>query len=111
MTRHPIQWISPSPLWARFAPAGGGPSVAADDQFRPAILRFASDDFMDRLIAILAKDPKVLGELLARPETWRTPSGEAPILVDREPLPRLARTLGRLKTAKEPKGALATVEA
>lgn len=111
MSRHPIQWISPSPLWARFTPAGGGASAAADDQFRPAILRFASDDFMDRLLAILARDPKALGELLARPETWRSPSGETPSLVDREPLPRLARTLGRLKAAREPKAALAAVEA
>lgn len=110
MSRHPIQWISPSPLWARFAPAGGGASVAADDQFRPAILRFASDDFMERLLAVLAKDPKSLGELLARPETWRTPAAEPPSLVDREPLPRLAKALGRLKAAKEPKAAIAAIE-
>lgn len=108
--RHPIQWISPSPLWARFAPAGGGASVAAEDQFRPAILRFASDDFMDRLLAVLAKDPKALGELLARPETWRTPMGEAPSLVEQVPLPRLAKTLGRLRAAREPKGAIAATE-
>lgn len=112
MNRHPVEWISPAPLWARFAPEGGGAAtVAADDQFRPAILRFASDDFMDRMLAILAHDPKALGELLARPETWRSPSGAAPNLVEREPVPRLAKALGRLRSGKEPKGALAAVVA
>ena len=52
--------------------------VTAPDQFRPAILRFASDDFMDQLHRRRsARDPARIGDLLARPETWRTPAGRA----------------------------------
>ncbi|HET9650875.1 MAG TPA: hypothetical protein VFP36_01730, partial [Usitatibacter sp.] len=97
--RHPLQWISPAPLWARFAAPAAGTKTGDDDRFRPALLRFASDDFMDRLLAILARDPRSLAEALARPETWRSPAGEPPALLERKPVPRLAASLGRRKAA------------
>ena len=53
---HPIQWHVAAPLWARF---GTTPQAAASapDQFRPAILRFARDDFMEQMIGTLERDP------------------------------------------------------
>ena len=37
MTRHPVLWASPQPLWGRFL-AGGSASFLSTDQARPAIL-------------------------------------------------------------------------
>ncbi|HET9653410.1 MAG TPA: hypothetical protein VFP36_14515, partial [Usitatibacter sp.] len=106
MARHPLQWISPSPLWTRFAAPAAATAPADDDRFRPALLRFAADDFMDRLLAILAHDPRSLGEVLARPETWRSPAAATPALVDARPVPRLAATLGRRKAALAIRGSV-----
>lgn len=39
----------------------------------PSILRFASDDFMDRMLETLAQRPQDLIGLRAKPETWKTP--------------------------------------
>lgn len=79
MTHHPIAWQAPRPLW-RSRPA-----------YRPApqILRFASDDFMEELLAALEEDPASLSRRVARPETWRTPEAQfqTPDLVARIPLP------------------------
>lgn len=99
MTQHPVKWQSPTPLWSRFDQGA--------DQARPAILRFARDDFMEQLFAMLERDPQRIGDFLARPETWRShlpPEPEAP---PRVPLPRrvIAATLGR--ALARPKTALA----
>ncbi len=88
MTTHPIRWQSPQPLWARFG-ATVAAAVTAPDQTRPAILRFATDDFMEQLLAVLAADPRRLGEFIARPETWRGPQQDPPDTVDRTRPPRL----------------------
>lgn len=92
MTPHSILWTSPTPLWGRF-----GNGYTAADQSRPALLRFASDEFMEQLLAMLANDPRKIGEVIARPETWRTPAGATPDLLERVPLPRVARTLARMR--------------
>lgn len=102
MSAHPLQWQSPQPLWARFG-ATVAAAASADDQARPAILRFASDEFMDQIIGMLARDPAQLDRLLARPETWRKPIQEAPDLVERVPVPRLTQSALRLGAAKSPK--------
>jgi hypothetical protein len=103
MSAPALQWQTPEPLWARFGP--DGPSAASrDDQQRPAILRFASDDFMDQALATLSQDPKALDGYLARPETWRSPypSSSAPTgaadgsdYLGRLPLPGLMRRAAR----------------
>jgi hypothetical protein len=93
MTAHPVQWQSPQPLWSRF----GGEATSAD-QARPAILRFATDDFMEQMLGTLARDPARLGQLVARPETWRAPMDGAADLAARVPLPTLAQT-GARKTS------------
>ncbi len=92
MTSHSIFWTSPGPLWGRF-----GSAYAAADQSRPAILRFASDEFMEQLLAMLATDPRKMADVIARPETWRTPATATPDLIERVPLPRVARALARMR--------------
>lgn len=60
---HPVSWQAPRPLWrgtTRFAAA-------------PQILRFASDDFMEQLVATLEEEPARLSDRIAKPETWRDP--------------------------------------
>ena len=93
---HTALWASPAPLWGRFDGLGDyrNPSQAA-----PALLRFDSDDFMQQALATLAADPRQLSAFIARPETWRTPMAAAPDLVERLPLPSMARSLGRRRTA------------
>jgi hypothetical protein len=75
---HPLTWASPRPLWRATATPGRAPTI----------LRFATDDFMDQLLAILAADPGGLADHVARYETWRTGQGAFPTrdLVDRVPL-------------------------
>jgi hypothetical protein len=102
MNGHPIQWQSPQPLWARFG-ATAAQAAGADDQARPAILRFASDDFMDQILGTLARDPAQLDRLLARSETWRKPIQDGPDFVERVPVPRLAQSALRIGAAKTPK--------
>jgi hypothetical protein len=71
-------------------------------------LRFASDEFMEQLLGILATDPARLAGHVARYEDWRTPMGELAVtedLVDRVPLPapmRQRRLFTRLAKAPEP---------
>lgn len=47
----------------------GGPEPPAFSA--PAILRFATDSFMEDYLNMLATDPRRLGEFRAVPETWR----------------------------------------
>jgi hypothetical protein len=69
VTAHDVQWTGPTAL---FAPA---PDPGPQDQRRafrrPALLRFANDDFMEELAALLDAEPSRLDEYRARPETWR----------------------------------------
>jgi hypothetical protein len=57
-----ISWTPPWPLWRDSATAA---------MQEPAILRFATDDFMEELQRLLAADPTKLRGFLAVPETWR----------------------------------------
>jgi hypothetical protein len=63
--RHPIEWRTPSPLWSS--------TSATDTQtlLRPALLRFASDTFMDDLAGLLSTKPSDLATLVAHPITFR----------------------------------------
>ena len=71
MNEHPVQWTAPSQLWAA---ATNATDPAVQQTFgRPAILRFASDTFMDEFLAILENDPAQVSALVAQPETWRGP--------------------------------------
>lgn len=66
-----VQWTAPSPLWAAAADDRDDPARTVFRQ--PAILRFATDSFMDDFMAMLTSEPEKLVEYLAQPETWRGP--------------------------------------
>jgi hypothetical protein len=106
MSAHPVFWQTPQPLWARFGATTSAAARAAD-QARPAILRFASDDFMDQVFGTLARDPSRLDALIARPETWRSPAAAPADLVERTPVPSLVRTALRGTLALNGKGSVA----
>jgi len=66
---HPVSWVAPQPYWRP------GP-VSADSRAalaQPQILRFASDEFIEELLATLESDPAQLTQYTAQPETWREP--------------------------------------
>jgi len=68
----------------------------------PSILRFASDDFMDRMLRTLADRPQDLPEFRARPESCHAPGPKAAPLPDPASARRsiAARTLERKKVLK-----------
>ena len=70
--KHQLQWSAPSPLWAE-ALSSSNPAVRRALR-QPALLRFASDEFMDDFTTLLESAPARLGEYIALPETWRAPS-------------------------------------
>ncbi len=107
MTNHPVQWQAPQPLWSRFGAAGASAATTAD-QARPAILRFATDDFMDEMLGTLERDPSRLDRLIARPESWRTPMTDHAELIERTPVPLIAQSALRRTFALKPR---ATIDA
>jgi hypothetical protein len=99
---HNVAWQTAQPLWGRFGATQALGATSAD-QGRPALLRFDSDEYMQQVLAALERDPASLGDRIARPETWRLPPGELPDLVERVPLPKLAKTLARLRKDEQPR--------
>lgn len=94
-----VQWTIPAPLWpdtARLLPDPSGQTRFRPFN-RPAILRFASDTFMQDFLAVVQNNPVQLAEYNARPETWRSPL-PAPTPVT--PVPSYARTLNRARLAR-----------
>jgi hypothetical protein len=69
-----VEWTMPAPLWT----STGDPSVVDNRlKFRtPAILRFATDTFMQDFLNLLSTQPYRLSEFLAAPETWNSPPNE-----------------------------------
>ncbi len=65
-----VQWLTPAPLWNELA------AETDKGPFRsPALLRFATDQFMEELQGILgSKTPETLRNYIAQPETWRSPA-------------------------------------
>ncbi|HZH92129.1 MAG TPA: hypothetical protein VEX70_16145 [Pyrinomonadaceae bacterium] len=99
--RDVVQWTAPAPLWPE---AAGAAEIAVRRRTlrRPAILRFASDKFMDDYLALLENDPARLSQLVAQPETWRGPSPPVAPVVRQ---PAFLRPLNRLRLASEKKNA------
>jgi hypothetical protein len=89
MVRHRTIWAAPAPLWPEARVASDTAARGATIR-RPAILRFASDEFMDELALILERDPSQLANLRAIDENWRHP---APLVAPPEPLSGLGRRL------------------
>ncbi|HET8797748.1 MAG TPA: hypothetical protein VFO89_08675, partial [Thermoanaerobaculia bacterium] len=74
--RH-VEWASPAALWDQF---NGATSASQRRVFRtPAILRFATDDFMKDFIDVMQNDPRRITSMLAVPETWRKPAAEVEV--------------------------------
>ncbi|HKV10072.1 MAG TPA: hypothetical protein VJ725_18170 [Thermoanaerobaculia bacterium] len=98
--RH-VEWTSPAALWDEL----NGPTTAEQRRiFRtPALLRFASDSFMQDFLSLLAVEPQRLKELLAVPETWSQPLPEV------EPPAPVAGL--RLRLAQARNNALRKIEA
>jgi len=81
---HTQTWASPAPLWGRFdAQPGSAASAIAPDQQRPALLRFAQDEFIEHLLAMLAADPRQMGHLTSSNgclcPVWLVPSAARPM--------------------------------
>jgi hypothetical protein len=73
-----VRWMTSAPLWTGAAREAAERDDRAVLQ-RPALLRFASDDFMDELAADLAAGPGRLSARVARPEGHRErPPGAPP---------------------------------
>ena len=93
MAKEQIQWAAPPPLW----PLATSVADAVERRTalrQPAILRFATDTFMNDFADVLEQDPARLVEYLAAPgETWRGP-GKTPAPLPQVPL--FARTMNRL---------------
>ncbi len=107
MSNHSIIWTQPAPLWSEVPAQPEG--AAREDFSRPAILRFATDDFMDDFLSVLATDPQRLGEYRAVRETWRgkleSPALEKPARKFALPFQRLGaarRRQPKAGTAPEP---------
>lgn len=89
-----VQWAAPSPLWA---PVAGSADESVRGAVRqPAVLRFASDTFMEDFLRVLEADPAALPNYLATPETWRGPSPAPPPV---ETAPRFLQKFSRLRLA------------
>jgi len=97
--RDVVQWTAPAPLWPEAADATEL-AVRRRTLRRPAILRFASDNFMDDYLALMENDPARLSQLVAQPETWRGPTPPIAPVVKR---PAFLRPLNRLRLAAEKK--------
>jgi hypothetical protein len=82
MNGHIIQWTAPSPLWNELI--ARDTTARAEEFGIPAILRFATDDFMQTYLDTLATDPRKLGEFRVVPETWRGRLGQ-PAVAARAP--------------------------
>lgn len=94
-----LQWTAPAPLWPEAA-AGPGGAARRETLARPAILRFAGDDFVDNFLAMLENDPSRFGDYVAHPETWRGPT---PAVAPVQAAPKFLQPLARLRLAAERK--------
>jgi hypothetical protein len=93
MAKEQIQWASPPPLWP-LATTVANANARRTALRQPAILRFATDTFMNDFADVLEQDPARLVNYLATPgETWRGP-GKAPAPLPSVPL--FARAMNRL---------------
>lgn len=89
--RHHVQWTAPATM--------SGPA--------PAILRFATDSFMDEFNRVLETDPSKLATLEAQFETWRGPGSlTAAVPEPTQSSSKLERKLARMRGSAERRLAL-----
>ncbi|MFL6210642.1 MAG: hypothetical protein ACJ74W_17450 [Pyrinomonadaceae bacterium] len=99
-----LQWTTPAPLWGAAA-EGATFTARRGALMRPALLRFASDNFMDDFLALMQNDPARLGELVAKPETWRGPTPPGAPVVS---VPKFLQALTRKRLAAQRQQAAGT---
>lgn len=104
-----VQWTSPPPMWAGVRSLAEA-ATRQDLLRRPAILRFANDEFMDEFMGVLERDPARLREFVAQPETWRGP-GTVAETVRPPALPSPVKALQRLGLLARRKSGAATIPA
>jgi hypothetical protein len=104
MNNTEVQWIVPAPLWESISDSG---TAAIFSQ--PAILRFASDNFMNEFATLLQTNPDQLKDFRARRETWRGPD-TTPVVDPIDRLPKFAQKLYRSRLIAQ-KSAVAIVPA
>ena len=69
---HPVQWVTPSPLWTNVLTAGVTATDAQRTSMRrPELLDFDSDDFMQRAQSVLATEPTSIAALRADAVSYR----------------------------------------
>ena len=75
MSAHVVQWVAPTPLWGKAIDERKLPDEAdrVTAMQKPAILRFASDDFMQDLAGLLERDPASVGKQVAIPRSFTMP--------------------------------------
>lgn len=83
---HVLRWV------------GGKSFVAAPVDGAPTLLRFDSDDFMDRLLAMLADAPQTLPSFVAKPESWQQLAAPTPVAALEAPRSAPARALARQRS-------------
>jgi hypothetical protein len=84
--RHHVQWTAPATM--------RGPA--------PAILRFATDSFMEEFTRVLETDPSKLAGLEAQFETWRGPGSSTPAVAEPSAsTSRLEQKLARMRGTAE----------
>jgi hypothetical protein len=75
---HDVRWVTAAPLWTSLLAAADPTADDLDRMQRPALLRMASDDFMEDLAALLADDPAAVAGLEATPVSYRAAPPGAP---------------------------------
>ena len=99
--RHQAQWTAPAPFWTS-APDRSDASRLA--MRRPALLRFASDDFMDEFNHTLETDPPKLRDLEAQYENWKEPAGSSAVVaVPKTSISTTQKRLARLRVTLDRK--------
>src|SRR5262245_47630848 len=97
--RHQVQWTAPAPFWAS---APDRSDSARLSMRRPALLRFASDAFMDEFNLTLETNPPKLRDLEAKYETWKEPVGSSAVVAaPLQPKATLEKRLARLKVTAD----------
>jgi hypothetical protein len=83
---HVLRWV------------GGQSFVSSPVTGAPTLLRFDSDDFMDRLLATLADAPQTLPDFIARPESWQQLAAPTPAPAIEAPKSAAAKAMTRQRS-------------
>ncbi|MEX1020441.1 MAG: hypothetical protein WDZ49_12330 [Litorilinea sp.] len=88
-----VQWLTAAPLWQPYHALAEQSLVEQTKVRQPALLRFATDTFMDDFLGLLANAPERLGEWYAIRETWRKPAPNPALPTRAQNAPQAAAVL------------------